>query len=89
MGDNSKKNAPPVLDTRGLKCPLPVIKVEAQLRRMSHGDTLKVFADDPLAVVDIPHFCTQAGHSVMVDESDDSTCVFLVTATDKMDDPPI
>ncbi len=50
------------LDARGLRCPLPVIRMEAMLRRMAPGDRLFVIADDPIAAVDIPHFSRVGGH---------------------------
>ena len=77
---------PVELDTRGLRCPLPVIKTEARLRRMQPGEQLKVIADDPVARVDIPHFCREAGH--LVEELDEGAglCVFLVTAGEKITD---
>ena len=71
------------LDTRGLRCPLPVIKTEALLRKVPAGAKIKVLADDPLAQVDIPHFCREAGHHVEIDEDGDDFCVFLVTAAEK------
>ncbi|MCI5045797.1 MAG: sulfurtransferase TusA family protein [Aquisalinus sp.] len=78
----------PILDTRGLRCPLPVVKTEAALRRLSAGQQIMVMADDPLAAVDIPHFCKEAGHKVEEQESasaeGDSHCVFLVTAGGKI-----
>ncbi len=73
-----------VLDTCGLRCPLPVIKTEAKLRKMAAGQKLRVLANDPLATIDIPHFCREAGHHVDVQEQEDGTCVFIVTARDKI-----
>ncbi|MCI5046653.1 MAG: sulfurtransferase TusA family protein [Aquisalinus sp.] len=78
----------PVLDTRGLRCPLPVVKTEAALRRMSAGQQIRVLADDPLAAIDIPHFCRDAGHKVEELKTGaaegESHCVFLVTAGGKI-----
>lgn len=54
-----------VLDTRGLKCPLPVLKARKRLKSMAKGDILHVHADDPMAVVDFPHFCAEAGHRLL------------------------
>ena len=51
-----------ILDARGLLCPLPVLKIRKRLRAMGEGDELAVIADDPAAIVDIPHFCNEAGH---------------------------
>lgn len=57
------------LDATGLLCPLPVLKARKRLQGLSSGDELRVMADDPAAVVDIPHFCAEAGHT-LVDMSD-------------------
>ena len=51
-----------VLDCRGLKCPLPVLRTEKQAERMAAGDRLLVLATDPMARIDIPLFCTQNGY---------------------------
>jgi tRNA 2-thiouridine synthesizing protein A len=53
-----------VLDLRGLKCPLPALMARRALARLAPGARLMVIADDPLAVVDIPHMCHHEGHVV-------------------------
>lgn len=50
------------VDARGLKCPLPVLRAAKALREMRPGEVLLVLADDPVAVIDLPHHCAQAGH---------------------------
>jgi tRNA 2-thiouridine synthesizing protein A len=55
-----------VLDARGLKCPLPVLKLEKQMDRLASGMPLTVLATDPMAKVDIPLYCRQHGHSCVV-----------------------
>jgi len=57
------------LDARGLLCPLPVLKARKRLQALETGDLLEILADDPAAVVDIPHFCSEAGHS-LIDSGD-------------------
>lgn len=52
------------LDTRGLKCPLPVLKARKRLKEMPPGAVLTVLADDPAAIIDFPHFCAEAGHTL-------------------------
>lgn len=52
----------PEIDARGLLCPLPVLKARKRLESMRRGEVLRVLADDPAAVVDMPHFCAEAGH---------------------------
>ena len=53
-----------VLDLRGLKCPLPALLAKKALARLGPGAALKVLADDPMSVVDIPHMCHREGHAV-------------------------
>lgn len=45
------------LDTRGLLCPLPVIKVQNKIKELQAGDILKVVATDPGTQQDIPSWC--------------------------------
>ncbi len=51
-----------VIDCRGLKCPLPVLKTEKKLAALKSGTEVTVLATDPIARIDIPLFCTQNGH---------------------------
>jgi len=54
---------PEVIDARGLKCPLPVLKMEKRLETLVSGATLTVLASDPMARIDIPLYCRQRGHA--------------------------
>ena len=54
-----------ILDTTGLKCPLPVLKARKRLKSMRGGEILSMQADDPAALVDVPHFCNEAGHTLL------------------------
>jgi tRNA 2-thiouridine synthesizing protein A len=67
------------LDLTGYRCPIPVIRAEAELRRMRPGEQVTILADDPIAAVDIPHFCGSAGHRVERLTAEPPLCVFLVT----------
>ena len=51
-----------MLDARGLKCPLPVLKLEKRIGQLPAGAALRVLATDPIAKIDIPLYCTQQGH---------------------------
>jgi tRNA 2-thiouridine synthesizing protein A len=53
----------PVIDARGLKCPLPVLRAEKALAQLRPGASLTVLATDPMAKVDIPLHCRQNGHA--------------------------
>ncbi|TDC54072.1 sulfurtransferase TusA family protein, partial [Micromonospora sp. KC207] len=54
--------SPQVLDCRGQRCPLPVIKLARRLPELPVGAVLRVLADDPAAAVDIPAWCRMRGH---------------------------
>lgn len=53
------------LDLKGLKCPLPVLKTRKALTRLNAGDRLTVLTTDPMAEIDIPHFCNENGHKLL------------------------
>src|ERR1700758_4621895 len=52
-----------VLDVKGLKCPLPVLRANRALRDMAPGERLRVLATDPAAVADFQAFCQETGHA--------------------------
>ena len=58
-------NAPDLLDARGLLCPLPVLKARKRLQSLLPGGLLQMLADDPAAVIDVPHFCAENGHTLV------------------------
>ena len=58
-----------VIDTRGLMCPLPVLRAAKVPRALPDGAVVTIWADDPVAVIDMPHFCVEAAHR-LVSQSD-------------------
>lgn len=54
-----------VIDVRGLKCPLPVLKTAKRIVPLAEGARFVVLATDPLASLDLPHFCNEAGHRLI------------------------
>ena len=52
-----------IVDARGEKCPLPVLRMEKRLVGLAPGAELIVRASDPMAKVDIPLYCRQNGHT--------------------------
>ncbi|MEO0929775.1 MAG: sulfurtransferase TusA family protein [Pseudomonadota bacterium] len=66
------------LDAKGLLCPLPVLKARKRLQALQSGQVLRMEADDPAAIVDVPHFCSEAGHE-LVDMADGETAqIYLI-----------
>lgn len=62
------------IDARGLLCPLPVLRARKRLITMACGQVLRLRSTDPAAIVDVPHFCAEAGHRLVetVSEADGS-----------------
>lgn len=61
------------LDTRGLTCPLPILKAKKALADMQSGEVLKVISTDPGSVRDFQAFARQTGNELINQsaESDD------------------
>ena len=51
-----------ILDAKGLKCPLPVLRARKKIRDVEPGSALTVLATDPAAPQDFRAYCDQTGH---------------------------
>jgi tRNA 2-thiouridine synthesizing protein A len=69
---------PVLLDTKGLKCPLPVLKARRALKEVAPGGTLRVLATDPGAVKDFEHFCHTTGCRLVRHSETDGVLEFLL-----------
>ncbi|MFV0515527.1 MAG: sulfurtransferase TusA family protein [Jhaorihella sp.] len=66
------------LDAIGLLCPLPVLKARKRLQSLPRGAILRVLADDPAAVIDVPHFCAEAGHAFLGETDAATHRIYLI-----------
>jgi TusA-related sulfurtransferase len=57
------------IDTRGLNCPLPILKAKKALADMASGDVLKVVATDPGSVRDFQAFARQTGNQLLAQQT--------------------
>ena len=53
------------LDTRGLNCPLPILKAKKALADMQSGEILRVVSTDPGSMRDFQAFARQTGHELV------------------------
>lgn len=67
-----------LVDARGLKCPLPVLKLEKVLAGTKAGGRVIVLATDPVARIDIPLYCRQQGYEFEVDETEQGVMRFTI-----------
>lgn len=66
------------LDASGLLCPLPVLKARKRLMALADGDVLRLRTDDPAAIVDVPHYCSEAGHTLQSSAEDGPAMVWII-----------
>lgn len=69
------------LDATGLLCPLPVLKAAKRLRALPAGGVLRMTADDPAAVIDVPHFCTEQGYTLVSGDEADGVQTYVIQKT--------
>jgi tRNA 2-thiouridine synthesizing protein A len=53
------------LETKGLRCPQPVLKVAAMVPRLQEGDVLEVVGDCPTFEEDLRKWCTRMNKTLM------------------------
>lgn len=54
-----------VIDARGHRCPVPTLRLRRALEDAPSGALIRLYADDPLARIDVPHFVSQAGAALL------------------------
>lgn len=67
-----------VVDAIGLLCPLPVLRTRKRLQGLPNGAVLCLLADDPAAVIDVPHFCHEAGHTLLAAQETETGTRYLL-----------
>ena len=53
------------IDTRGLNCPLPILKAKKALAEMQSGELLRVVSTDPGSMRDFQAFARQTGNELV------------------------
>jgi tRNA 2-thiouridine synthesizing protein A len=66
------------IDAIGLICPLPVLRLRKRMKALPAGRRVRLLATDPAAVVDVPHFCAEAGHRLIQQTQEGETLIFLI-----------
>lgn len=69
---------PTSLDLRGLKCPLPVLRLRKALAGAEAGAVLLVECTDPMAAIDIPNLLRETGDVIETAPAPDDTLVFRI-----------
>ena len=51
-----------VVDAKGLRCPLPVLRLNHRMKKLEPGVRIRLVCDDVSALTDVPLFCKSNGH---------------------------
>ena len=70
-----------LLDTKGLTCPLPVLRAKKAMKELSTGQVMKVLATDPGAVGDFAAFCQATGNQMLASTTENNVFVFVIKKT--------
>jgi tRNA 2-thiouridine synthesizing protein A len=66
------------MDLRGLKCPLPALRVRKKLSGLKSGDIIVAECTDPLAAIDIPNLLRQTGDTLEGKEENGGVLTFRI-----------
>ena len=66
------------LDTKGLTCPLPILKARKALSEMPKGATLEILATDPGSEPDFKAFCESTGNTLIESGQSGGVYRFLI-----------
>ena len=66
------------LDTRGLNCPLPILRTKKSLNDMTTGQVLKIVATDPGSVRDFQAFSRQTGNQLLLSNESGGEYLFMM-----------
>ncbi len=70
------------LDTRGLNCPLPILRAKKSMNELAHGQVIRITATDPGSVKDFESFCKQTGNELLHSTETNGEFVFLIRKPD-------
>jgi tRNA 2-thiouridine synthesizing protein A len=62
MADN---NVSKILDYKGLKCPMPIVKISQEMPKIKVGDVVEVLTTDPGSLSDFPAWAKTTGQQVL------------------------
>jgi tRNA 2-thiouridine synthesizing protein A len=67
-----------IMNLRGLKCPLPALRVRKMLARLKPGDFIVAECTDPLTTIDLPNLLRQTGDTLESKSETDGLLSFRI-----------
>lgn len=80
----TRPSAPPakdgfiVIDARGHRCPVPTLRLRRQMAQTGGQAGVILWANDPMAQIDVPHFCNQNNYVLLSTEALGEEWVFTI-----------
>jgi tRNA 2-thiouridine synthesizing protein A len=69
---------PQVLDLKGLKCPLPVLRANKAIKALPAAAVLEIHATDPGTVADFKAYCATTGHELVESRQQGGVYSFVI-----------
>ncbi len=66
------------LDTKGMNCPLPILKAKKAIKDIEAGETLQVLSTDPGSVKDFEAFCRSTGNELLDSSEADGIFTYMI-----------
>lgn len=67
-----------IVDARGHQCPVPTLRLRRALQMAEVGQIIRLYADDPMAAIDIPHFIAEVGADLVLKSDHEGAMSFRV-----------
>ena len=67
-----------ILDTKGMNCPLPILKAKKAIKGLDDGETLQVLSTDPGSVKDFEAFCRSTGNELLDSSEADGVFTYMI-----------
>ena len=67
-----------ILDTSGLQCPLPVLKLRKMIKTIEGGKIIKMLATDEASLQDVQAFCESNHHTLLAQYHEDDRLIHYV-----------
>ena len=62
---NSNNDNIIVIDTLGLVCPIPVLKLQKKIKEIPTGGKIQLISDDSASRIDVPHYCNESKNKLL------------------------
>lgn len=66
------------VDTRGMRCPMPILKAKKGLTQVLSGQFVKVISTDPNSMIDFQAFARQTGNELVEQEEQDDEFIHVL-----------